>query len=585
MDESKKNIGTGLKKKTLITIGIILVFAISSVALLSYYALTVSFNRYVQVQEGDFDTNIKTAVETLINTLEQNEASAKAGLITEEQALENAKNIVRDTRYSSGPNYEDDGYFWADMADGLCVVHYNADNVGQMRWDNQDQEGTYYIRKFIENGDAGGGYSDFYFGKPGDENGSYRKRGYTEKFEPYGWYISTGNYAADIEKYIAAERSEKHKAELLLFIVSLLAEVISMLILSRTLTSITVPIKNIARRISTLARGDTSEEDSMDDVAARKDEIGILAQSIRTLHDAMRAQAAAIERVATGDLAVQYEPRSPKDSVGLSLQKMLVNNNAAFAQINNASADVSDLSHKVALDAQNAERRAESSGMIIDALSASIHDVLDQTKQNAKSAGEALDAVSKTSEIMLASTNSMEQLQTAMKEIANASEDISGINKMIDEIAMQTNILALNAAVEAARAGQFGQGFTVVADEVRSLAVRSADSAKKTEVHVSDTLHRVEEGLNAAAVTGDSLSNASSYAEEILGVISTINAASRQQEEAISKINASIEQIIENVRANRKASKQSADLSQQMQDQVEVLKETVSHFKLRETQK
>jgi methyl-accepting chemotaxis protein len=346
------------------------------------------------------------------------------------------------------------------------------------------------------------------------------------------------------------------------------------------LTSITVPIRNIARRISTLARGDTSGEDGVGEVATRNDEIGILEQSIRALHDAMRAQASAIERVATGDLSLQYEPRSAQDSVGLNMQKMINNNNAAFAQINNASAGVAALSQKVASDARNAAQRAESSGIFIDTLSSSIHEVLEQTKQNANSAHEALDAVSKTSEIMLASTNSMEQLQSAMREIANVSEDISGINKVIDEIAMQTNILALNAAVEAARAGQFGQGFTVVADEVRNLAVRSADSAKMTEVHVTDTLQRVEDGLNAAAVTGDSLSKASAYSEEVLGVISTINAASRQQEEAILKINASIEQIIGNVSANRKASQQSADLSQQMQDQVEVLKETVSHFKL-----
>jgi methyl-accepting chemotaxis protein len=574
--------GSSLKRTTLISIGILLIAAIAMVSVISFLNLNTSYNRLIQSQKDMLDSTIKTAVETILSVLDQNEASAKAGIITEEQALENAKDIVRDARYSSGPGQEGDGYFWVDTADGLCVVHYNKDNVGQMRWDYQDKEGNYYIRMFIENGDAGGGYSDFYFGKPGDEDGSYRKRGYTEKFEPYGWYISTGNYAEDTDKYIETVLAEKYRAQLALVVTAALAIIISLLVLSRTLTSITVPIRDIARRISVLSQGDTTAYDVQNDRAQRDDEIGVLERSIRDLHLAMQEQAAAIERIAAGDLSVLYEPRSPKDSVGNSLQKLLINNNAAFAQINHASVDVADLSHKVAADSQTAARRADNSAGIIAMLSANILQVLEQTKRNANSAQEALAAVSKTNEIMRKSTASMEQLQAAMREIADASEDISGINKAIDDIAMQTNILALNAAIEAARAGQFGKGFAVVADEVRSLAVKSANSAKDTEGHVLGTLRRVEDGRRAAAATEESLSLASSYAEEIVDIIRAINTASQQQEEAISKINESLEQITGNAQANSRASKQSADLSLEMQNQAEALEGTVSHFKLLE---
>jgi methyl-accepting chemotaxis protein len=582
MTEKREKKSSSIKKKTLLLVGLLIIVAISVVSLTAYFTITTSYNRLVESEKNNFDNNIKTAVETLISALQQNEASAKAGIITEEQALKNAKAIVRDTRYSSGTGKEDDGYFWADMADGLCVVHYNNENVGQMRWDNQDQEGTYYIRNCIENGDAGGGYSDFYFGKPGDENGSYHKRGYTEKFEPYGWYISTGNYADDMDNYIAKAKSEKHKSEIILLIMAVLVEVFSLIILSRTLTSITVPIKNNAKRISRLAKGDTSELDISEKSLKRNDEIGTLSRSIMELNTAMRQQASAIERVATGDLTVVYLPRSPQDSVGNSLRKMLENNNLAFEQINNASKDVYALSQSVAEDSQDTARRAENSATIIESLSSSILEVLDQTKLNAQSAKEAVEAVTKSSDIMLQSTESMRNLQTAMREIADSSENILGINKAIDEIAMQTNILSLNAAVEAARAGQYGKGFAVVADEVRSLSVRSADSAKITEENISGTISRVDEGLSAANLTGERLEQAAAYSEEVLAVISTINAASQQQEVAISKINESIEMINENVQANNHSSRQSADLSLEMQNQVEVLKETVSHFKLQD---
>jgi methyl-accepting chemotaxis protein len=128
------------------------------------------------------------------------------------------------------------------MADGFCVVHYNPANEGEMRWDWQDQEGTYFIRNFIALGDAGGGFSEFYFGKPGDEEGSYKKRGYTQKFEPYGWYISTGNYYVDIDAKIA--EVEEHKRMVLIIILgaSVLIAIVGLRLTSRSLDKIVDPL-------------------------------------------------------------------------------------------------------------------------------------------------------------------------------------------------------------------------------------------------------------------------------------------------------------------------------------------------------
>ena len=182
--------------------GLIIVFVII-LSTLSLFNLNRSLKQEIEYVKEGFDNHIRIATETLVKSLNIIHQMYLDGHISEKTLMENAKRLVREARYSSEPGKKDDGYFWADMADGLCVAHYNPANEGTMRWNLRDKEGTYLVRHFIMRGDEGGGYTDFYFGRPGDERGSYLKRGYTLKYEPLGWYISTGNYYDDINEIIA----------------------------------------------------------------------------------------------------------------------------------------------------------------------------------------------------------------------------------------------------------------------------------------------------------------------------------------------------------------------------------------------
>jgi len=252
---------SGLRRKTLLVTGFLMLAAITSQFLLSYKFLSDAFDEDIYYVKLGFDTNIKTAVETVVGVLHANHQMYLKGLISEETAKATAHRIVRDTRYSSGAGKVNDGYFWADMADGLCAVHYNPVNEGAMRLNWQDhQEGMYFIREFIRQGDAGGGYSDFYFGKPGDEQGSHKKRGYTLKFEPYWWYISTGNYYADTNVIIDRINETKRTDLNILFCVSLFTVIIGLFLMSLNLNSVISPIINISHRVQRLSRGDTSSD-------------------------------------------------------------------------------------------------------------------------------------------------------------------------------------------------------------------------------------------------------------------------------------------------------------------------------------
>ena len=159
------------------------------------------------------------------------------------------------------------------------------------------------------------------------------------------------------------------------------------------------------------------------------------------------------------------------------------------------------------------------------------------TKQNAESANQANNLMSKANQVIGNANNSMTELTTSMEEISKASEETQKIIKTIDEIAFQTNLLALNAAVEAARAGEAGAGFAVVADEVRNLALRAAEAAKNTADLIEGTVKRVKDGSEIVTKTNEAFTEVATSASKVGELVGEIAAASNEQAEGIDQVN------------------------------------------------
>ncbi len=370
-----------------------------------------------------------------------------------------------------------------------------------------------------------------------------------------------------------------------LVIISIIALIITSLLSVYITRSLTRPILEIEKAADDMTNGNLDVNITYES----KDELGNLSNSMRNMttmiKEIINDVSFGLTELGNGNFTVdsKAEEYYKGDFKPLleSIYTIITNLTYTLSEINQASDQVADGSDQVSSSAQSLSQGATEQASSVEELSATINEISEHINQNAQNANEAKEQTKQASIEIAASNRQMEKMIDAMKDISENSAKIQNIIKTIDNIAFQTNILALNAAVEAARAGTAGKGFAVVAEEVRNLAIKSAEAAKDTSTLIGESIVSVENGAKLADDTAKAMLNIVNGANLVSSLVDNIAVASTEQADAVSQITMGIDQISSVIQTNSATAEESAAASEELNSQALVLKTLVHKFKLK----
>ncbi len=241
--------------------------------------------------------------------------------------------------------------------------------------------------------------------------------------------------------------------------------------------------------------------------------------------------------------------------------------NIIIEELNKNSEQVQDAAGQVANSSQTLAQGATEQAGGLQETSASVHEMSKMVQDNAKNSTQANELASKAANVAQSGTLLMQKMNQAISEIKRSSEETSKIIKVIDEIAFQTNLLALNAAVEAARAGEAGKGFAVVAEEVRNLAMRSAEAARSTSVMIQESVNNSQNGVNISQEVDHNLNEITNTINQVVELIIKINNAGQEQSQNIAQISYTMSEIDKVTQSNAASAEESASAAEELSSQ------------------
>ena len=342
------------------------------------------------------------------------------------------------------------------------------------------------------------------------------------------------------------------------------------------------PIAEIRDIMARLSQGDFSAKVAGD----YKGDFLLISNAVNNTIDALSSYIAemqqALSAIAKGDLtqSIDREYLGSFADIRSSINNISNTLNGTMSEISAAAVQVLSGASQISSSAMDLANGAATQASSVDELNASVSLISQQTQQNAENASDANVLSRRSTENAQEGNDAMKQTLEAMQDIKESSVNISEIIKTIQEIAFQTNLLALNASVEAARAGEHGKGFSVVAEEVRNLAVRSQVAAADTTELIENSNTKVETGSAIAQSTAESLDTILENANRVGDIVSNISSASQGQAEAIQHIGAGLDNISGIVQNNSAISQEVAAATQELNSQAELLRQLVGYFKL-----
>ncbi|MCL1986869.1 MAG: methyl-accepting chemotaxis protein [Firmicutes bacterium] len=352
--------------------------------------------------------------------------------------------------------------------------------------------------------------------------------------------------------------------------------------LNNLMMAVANPLSDIEHNIVIMANGDFSRLEG-----DYRGSFKVLQNSCNMVNDITQLYIGEISNtlnaIANGDLTVNLRQTyvGSYAPIERSINTILSNLNKTLSEVKSAIGQLTDGSEQISLVSANLASGVSKQNEAIEEFSNSIaliHEKANLASTNATMANKNSHLIQ---EYVANGGDAVESMEKTMNNIKSSSENISKILDVIRDVAFQTNLLALNASVEAARAGEHGKGFSVVADEVRTLASKSQKSTADTSKIVEDDIVTVNEGLQATVNVVESFEIITKTVTEISQLISDITAMSDDQLSSISNLNTTVSQIKGVVSDISTTADESATASRELSAQAEVLRQQISYFKTR----
>ena len=498
-------------------------------------------SRFQREYQQAAETRTRDEVEIAYSVLDQWYGLEASGSLSRSQAQAAALDEISNMRYSSD---KADGYFWVtDYQPVLLADATRPDLVNINLGEAADEKGHLLFRDManmaVSHGE--GYYKSYWAGDNGGREAA-TKLSYVRSFTPWRWVVGTG---ASIDNDVTAHALWVTMGPAfvgILFLCILLLWIVIRSTLGR-------PLASLVKTSEALAQGDVNQRINI----RSNDEMGTLAVAYSKAIEYMKEMADVTTRVADGDLTVEAKPRSEKDVLGNAHARLILRQRDLIGKMKAAASNVAEASKQLSRASEQSAQASQQISVTIQDVAKGANGQSSSLQQTASSMGQltaAIDQIARGAEEQAASveeaTSIVKQVSVAIAEVAaNAqagaeawgitatsategarmthetvngmgkirkaldlvstrvtdlggrSEEIGKIVATIDDIAAQTNLLALNAAIEAARAGEQGRGFAVVADEVRKLAERSSLATREIAALVGGIQTSVREAVNA----------------------------------------------------------------------------------------